>query len=256
MLNLDQRLSEAQAEGLEPNVLRWLAFLGVAAGDVVELQALGVPARYGKPQTRYAHATSSADVLRLLSEAERWPSPASGLYMIANRCDPRVAARSEPNKWHVAQQGHSTSDRDILARRVLPIDLDVERPSGISATDAEVALAFEVAHAVVERLVPVVGLEALAVGHSGNGVQILVSLDAIPEEPEVLADVKAILAALAALHATDAIKVDCSLCDAKRILPAWGTMKRKGAHTDVRPHRRTGLIRLAEAVQTEGQAAA
>lgn len=248
--NLESRLAAAQAEGLAPNVHRWLAFLGVQPGDVIELQALGIPAKYGAAQTKYAHARSSDDVLRLLADAERWTPHATGVYMIANRCDPRIVARSEPNRWHVAGKGTSTSDRDILERRVLPIDLDVERPSGISATNEEVARAFDVARAVLARLEPAVGAGALAVGHSGNGVQILVALDGLAEGTEVHGAVKSILASLSALHGTDAIKVDCSLSDAKRILPAWGTMKRKGAGGGERPHRRTALVALGAAEQT------
>lgn len=248
-MTLIERIAAAQAEGLASNVQRWLDFLGVVPGDIVEVQALGIVTRTRRGDSRYAHATSSAHALRLLVEAERWN--ASGLYMIANRCDPRVAARSTPNEWHVAQQGTGTSDRDILARRTLPIDLDVSRPSGISATDAEVAQAFEVADAVLERIAAIVDPRAIGVGHSGNGIQLHVALASIPEDDDVHRAVKGILAALDILHSTAAIKVDRSLSDPKRILPAWGTTKRKGAHTDERPHRTTAIVCAREPVRLD-----
>jgi hypothetical protein len=47
----------------------------------------------------------------------------------------------------------STSDRDIIRRHWLPIDVDPVKPTGISATDCEVASARDVAREVYHWLI-------------------------------------------------------------------------------------------------------
>jgi len=240
---LESALVEACAEGVGPNMRRWLSFIGASPGDVVELQALDVPARRGAPVSLYAHATSSDAVEDLLRRAARWDMSAPGLYQIVNRLDARVAARSTPNEWHRAGRGSGSSDRDVTHRLVLPIDLDVIRPKGTSTSAEEMQRSVVTASAVLERLRGYGIPEAsIAYGHSGNGRWLALGLDAIEETPDVREFVRGILAALDRLHSTDEVKIDASLSDAKRLGPAWGTMKRKGAHTPDRPHRATGIV--------------
>ena len=76
----EDRLAAAQAEGLEPNVQRALAFVDLHGP--VELQALNVRRRPGETFTlaRAAHATTPAEVVALAKEAEGFL--ASGVYVI------------------------------------------------------------------------------------------------------------------------------------------------------------------------------
>ncbi|MFZ8528425.1 hypothetical protein ACO1NJ_13970, partial [Staphylococcus aureus] len=54
---------------------------------------------------------------------------------------------------------------------------------------------------------------------------------------------KELLAALHARFATSSVKIDCAVSDAKRLMPAFGTHKRKGVAGDPeRPHRRTAFV--------------
>jgi len=76
---------------------------------------------------------------------------AKGIYIILNVVNPDLLARAA-NRIRPVKQGESTSDKDILRRRWLKIDLDAERPAGISATDAEHAAAIERAKIVREYL--------------------------------------------------------------------------------------------------------
>jgi P4 family phage/plasmid primase-like protien len=237
---MEQGLSSATDEGLAPNFARWMRFLGVENGDWLELQVLGVRGQYGD-RSHVAHANSPETALSLVEAAERFR--ATGVFCIVNQINPGVASRQQPFKWHAAQKGVSTSNRDIVARRALFIDVDAVRPSGTSATDAEQAAAASVAVRVYERLRGLLGGEdALGYAQSGNGRQVFVALDAIAESEEVAATIKAILAALAKLEGTDRASIDVTVCDAKRLCPAFGTTKRKGAENIAdRPHRRTAF---------------
>ena len=236
----EAELLAACEEGLEPNVRRWLRFADVRSGDVVELQALEVPQERGAPASLFAHASSMGAVVRLLSEP--WTKRSAALYQILNRVDPRIAARDTPNTWHRAKKAASTTDRDIAERVVLPIDLDVERPRGTSASADELGRAVVLADVVYAHLAALVGKDALAFGHSGNGRWIAIALDRLPETKELNGLVRDVLAALAALHDTPPVHVDVACSDAKRLGPAWGTQKRKGQPSDERPHRMTGVV--------------
>ena len=236
----EAELAAACTEGLEPNIVRWLRFADVHAGDVVELQMLDVPTDKGAPASWFAHAKNLGAIVRLLGEP--LTKRANAVYQILNRVDPRIANRDTPNTWHRAKKSASTTDRDIVERVVLPVDLDVERPRGTSASDAELARAVVRAEVVYAHLVALVGKDALAFGHSGNGRWIAIALARLPETKELNGLVRDVLAALAALHDAPPVHVDAACSDAKRLGPAWGTQKRKGSATPETPHRMTGVV--------------
>ncbi len=241
MHRLEEALASAAEEGVMPNFSRWLGFLGVRPGEWIELQVLGEKTRY-RERSLFAHVDSSEVAHALLDLAEHFS--ASGIFCIANVINPAVTTRREPRRWHEALKGTSTTDRDIIARRVLFIDVDALRPSGTSASDDEQAAAAGVALRVHQRLATLLGSEAaLAYAHSGNGRQVFVALDAIAESAEVGSTIKRILAALGKLEGSERAAIDATVCDAKRLCPAFGTMKRKGAENVIeRPHRRTALV--------------
>lgn len=242
MTVLEVALACAVEEGLEPNVLRWLAFHGHREDEPIELQAINIAKGSGYTESRFAHATDADTIVQLLTDADRWDVPA--IYFIANEVDPAVATRAEPGKWHVMPKGESTSDAEIASRRVLYVDVDARRAKGTSATDAEVAKTHEVAERIFARIRDALGTEGpLGLGASGNGRAVLVALDSIAPTVEVKDTIKGILAALGALYGSEDVVIDSSVCDAKRLLPAWGSMKRKGSPGVLaRPHRRTGLV--------------
>ncbi len=245
-VKLEERLAAAVAEGLEANFVRWLTFRGIEHGEWFELQALKIPSRYGK-KNRFAHADSLAAALPLLRQGDSFG--AQGVFIIANRLNPAVATRTTPRAWYDAEKGASTTDRDVTHRCVLFVDVDALRTSGTSATDEEMGHSIGVALAVYARLAELLGGDgALGYGHSGNGRQVFVAIEPTEEPSPLTATVKGILAALAIAFAAPGAEIDRTVADAKRLVPAFGTTKRKGA-PDVadRPHRRTGFV-CAESV--------
>jgi hypothetical protein len=237
---LERRLAEAGHEGVRENLGRWLRFVGATPTEWTELQTLGFRTSHGE-RSRVAHAAGLDEAVRLLDEAERFV--ATGHYVIANQVNEAVATRRDGNRWHDALKGGSTTDRDVVVRRVLFIDVDARRPSGTSATDDEVAKAATVGAAIYERLAQHLGGEGgLGYAHSGNGRQLFVALEPVEEAESVALIIRALLAALHRLHSTPEASIDVSVYDAKRLVPAFGTTKRKGAPgVASRPHRRTAF---------------
>jgi hypothetical protein len=164
--DLRERLDSAADEGLSQNIARFLRFLGHEDGDVIELQALGVPGKYG-PIHQFTHVRSIEDAIGAL-EHEEGRGPV-GSYVLFNAVDPAVATRAASGSWHVAKRGESTTDRDVRARRALYIDVDAERTSGTSATDEEVGHAIAKAAVYRTRVVK-------TVGHPGNGSESMLAV--------------------------------------------------------------------------------
>jgi P4 family phage/plasmid primase-like protien len=243
---LEERLRAAVAEGLEANFTRWLGFVDAAHGEWIELQALKIPTRYGK-KNRFAHADSVASALPLLREGDTFG--AQGVFVIANRVNPAVATRTTPRAWYDAEKGASTTDRDVTHRRVLFVDVDAIRTTGTSATEEEMGCSALLAGAVYERLAELLGGDAaLGYAHSGNGRQVFIAIEPTEEPSPMTATVKGILAALSIAFAAPGAEIDRTVADPKRLVPAFGTTKRKGAPgVQDRPHRQTAFV-CAESV--------
>jgi hypothetical protein len=227
---------------LEDNLHRQLAFLGFGAAlPIIEFQSLAV--KTGRfEHTKAAHATSFDMALALCKEADAWNS--NGVYILHARLHPGVETRySSPGRWFELPKGGGSTNNDVAARLVLALDFDVHRPTGTSASNEELALSIEMATSAWDYLCENLGRDSLAYIHSGNGRQIHVALDSLPNTPESERLLSGILIGFDAKWSTAAVKVDRKLFDAKRILPACGTVKKKGA-PDVaeRPHRRTAIV--------------
>lgn len=236
-----QALYGAAAEGLEPNVRRWARFVGWQPGDVIEAQILKAPIAPGKEANFFAFADSPDMLVDRLAQADT-NAGAPGIYCILNAPSPTMAAERGIGPWQLMTRG--TTDKDIAFRRAVYIDFDVARLPGTSATEEQVLACAEVAAQVYVDLVQVVGgEEPIGVGMSGNGCAILLALDRILETPGLAPIVRDFLVTTKALYETPEIKVDLKVSDAKRLLPAFGTVKRKGPPDDpLRPHRRTSFL--------------
>lgn len=236
------QLEAAAAEGLAPNLTRFLAFLDWTEGEPFELQALNVPdGKWFKNMA--AHGATLATLGRLAAQGDAFK--AVGVYAIFNKIKPAVKDRRGPDAWHVVPEGKGTKDKDIAQRRALYIDLDPERADGvkgISATAAELLAAADRALAARELLARFIPVEAIGAGLSGNGCALFVALAPAPPEGEGERMVKAALVALAGLLDDAAVKVDTSVSEPKRLCFLPGTVKRKGAHSTERPQRRAAFL--------------
>jgi hypothetical protein len=185
-----------------------------------------------------------AEVIRLATT-----TAAKGIYVTLNPCKPTLLARS-PNR--IADRPMElTHDAEILRRRWLLFDLDVVRPSDLSSTDEEHALALALAEHLQQWLIEIgVPGESIVVVDSGNGAHLLVRVD-LPNDPTVDRLVKQCLAAAAAYVASVApvnatgcprLTLDTKVSNASRIVRLPGTLARKGPDSPERPHRRDEVL--------------
>ena len=157
----------------------------------------------------------------------------STFYLTLNPVRPDVHARAANRLKSYAVV--TTANRDILRRAWLLIDVDPARPSGVSSTEAELALAMAVRDAVVAWLTAQ-GWPAPILAMSGNGGHALYAID-LPNDDSTRDLVKACLEAIFARFATPAVSIDRAVYNAARISKLYGTVARKGDPTSDRPHR-------------------
>lgn len=166
---------------------------------------------------------------------------AVGVYIVPNPVEDRCFARSM-NRL-TTNLASTTADEDVLERRWLLVDIDVERPSGLSSTDEEHELALEHAKHVAEAMQSE-GWPAPVRSDSGNGAHLMWRIrlpnDGKGGPSERL--VNGILHELNRRFGTDKLKVDRTCGNAARIWKCPGTMARKGDEYKTMRHREAALL--------------
>lgn len=135
-------------------------------------------------------------------------------YWTCNPASDALLARQPKNKIAIASD--TTSDNNITRRLWLPIDIDPLRPSGVSATKAEKALAYAVTQNLFEKLQDVgVPADSMVGGTSGNGYHILIRID-LPNDTDSRDLIKKCLAAMQGMVGTGKVEVDPKVFNAAR----------------------------------------
>lgn len=135
-----------------------------------------------------------------------------------------------------------TKDNETLCDSWFFLDIDAERLSGISSTDAELHAAIETGIAVRDWLIASgVPAAAMLTAKSGNGAYVLIRLPDYKITPERATIKAALLKYLADLFDTGLIKIDQSVKNEARLIGALGTFKVKGENIPERPHRRSSI---------------
>lgn len=139
----------------------------------------------------------------------------------------------------------TTTDKDIPRLMRLLIDLDAIRPSGISASDEEHALALLMSETIKEYLTSK-GWPEPVHSDSGNGRHLIYAID-LENTQENVDLLKGVLKALDALFSNERVKVDTTTYNPARVAKLPGTMARKGDNMPgFRPHRRSCVIESPE----------
>lgn len=215
---------------------RFLALLA-RPGDVFELRALSK--RNGKQQITAGFFDDMAALARAAVERS---GRDDGIYITLNPVHPGLLSRLPANRVHQVGNGESTSDRDIVVRRHLLIDVDPVRPAGISSDDAEHVASIDLAIRMRDELA-VLGWPEPILADSGNGAHLVYAID-LPRDDGKL--VERVLAQLSKRYSTPELKVDEKVFNPARISKIYGTLTRKGESTAARPHR-IAAIRSAPA---------
>jgi hypothetical protein len=228
------KVSDANAIDLLVRMHAWL----FAPDQVVELRALKVANGNYRPYTEAGYFDGEHR-RELAAAAWDLSKKAGGVYCTLNPLLPAVLAR-KVNRTDRADDGNLTKDHEVLTRRLLLVDVDPVRPSGISATDAEKSAACEVIRSIRATLRER-GWPEPVLADSGNGFHLFYRID-LPVKDDNL--VQKVLETLAKKFDTDQAKVDKTVHNPSRIVKLPGTRACKGDATTDRPHRRARLLEV------------
>jgi hypothetical protein len=220
---------------------------------LVEVRALHLQGRSNYTAAGYFNdfAGTAAAVLKL--EQQHKPS---GIYFNLNSINPALLARSPDQITHYASC--TTSDRDVIWRRWLLIDVDPARPSGVPSSDDELEAAKIVAQQARDWLMNERGFDEPVEAMSGNGWHLLFQID-MPNDDESTETVKGILNAVAdrfggenTPYGLSRVDVDRSVFNAARITKLYGTLARKGHTIPGRPIRCSYIASVPTAMEMAG----
>jgi hypothetical protein len=221
----------------------WLRIF-FAPGDVVELRALDVERRKDWAQTEngYFDHDHLGDMAQAALDAERY---AVGVYYTINPLLPAILSL-RANRTGKARAGRATSDIHVRRRKWLLVDADpVREVAGIPSTDEEKAAAWKTINRVRDYLAGEDWPDPV-LADSGNGYHLLYPID-LPVQDKDL--VKRCLLGLGAMFDTDRVKIDKTVFNPARITKLYGTLSRKGDHTEERPHRRSRILDIPEGLR-------
>lgn len=162
-----------------------------------------------------------------------------GTYFTLNRL--KDDCRTLPQYGRIMRVYRTISDADIAHRDWILVDFDPVRPAGVSSTDDEKFLAYDVMRKVFHRCLPVNVEEFIIpcptlIADSGNGYHLLWKFDA-PNCERATREINQFLHDLHDRFSTDKVDIDTSVGNASRICKLYGTMACKGENAVLRPHR-------------------
>lgn len=201
--------------------------------DVVELRAF--PKGRKRTDAGYfdgAHWGELADYATCMSAS------GDAVYITLNPVDPQLLSRYANRIQSFAKS--TTTDKQVLRRRWLLIDLDPVRPSDTSATAAQLGAAANKAREVHSFLASS-GWPEPVTALSGNGYHLLYAID-LPNDSDSAALVKGVLLALGERFDDAQTKVDRTVFNPARICKLYGTVANKGDHMSTAPWRLSCLM--------------
>ena len=165
------------------------------------------------------------------------------LYFSLNNINTACYSREQCDKLVSSSYGHkinTTSDSDILDYEWILIDLDTERPTGISSSNTELERSHQKAANVYQTLKEY-GFSEPVTALSGNGYHLLYKVN-FKNNSENVQLVKDFLGTLNRLYSDNTVKVDISVFNPARICKLYGSIAAKGTPTAERPHRQAKIL--------------
>jgi hypothetical protein len=218
----------------------------VKLGEVVEvriLKALGKSEAWGN---EYARGTVSGyfddfeAFCRAVKEADK--ALHGGIYFTLQGIDSRLIARSFNR---LKPSDLMTSDNNVRFYRWLPVDLDPERPAGISSSDRELKAALELRDIVAEWIIKEMSFPQPIRAMSGNGGHLLFRLPDLPVNDENKQFIKGTLEGLSERFSSDKVSLDRTSFNPARIWKLYGTAARKGDEVPAGPDREARPYRVS-----------
>ena len=206
----------------------------IPEGSVIEVRILG---------TNLGTLSGYFNDPRKLVEAISPHDGKHNIFFTINGVNPVLIARSANRLTPYAKQ--TTADSDIVGRRWLLIDIDPQRPTGVSASQNEKDAARVLTDEVMKFLCQDCGWSQPVLADSGNGMHLLFPVN-LPNDSSSRDLFRNVLQALDFLFSNDRAKIDLTTFNAARITKLYGTMAVKGDHTADRPHRRSSILSFPE----------
>lgn len=189
----------------------------------------------------FNNPSKMADAVKILDQNPQ----IKGIYLTLNTMNPALLARRENRIiMRLSKKDASTADQDIIRRIWLPIDIDPNRPSGVSSSEEEHTAALQKADEIAAYLSSIGWPEPIR-ADSGNGAHLLYRID-LPNDENSRDIVRNCLQNLHLRFSDSQCTVDKGNYNAARIWKLYGTMSRKGDNTKDRPHRRADLLTVPE----------
>jgi len=204
---------------------------------VIEVRILGVP--YKSPISGYYDANSYE---KLAKDVLEYDGKAESVYITLNPVTPALLGRA--NNKLVEKAKVTTSDNNVIKRTLLLIDVDPERPSGISSSDEEKKKTKVVVEKIYKDLKSR-GVPEPIVVDSGNGFHLLYDID-LENNDETTKLIEKFLIAIDLMFSTEEVKIDLKVFNPARITKLYGSKSRKGEDTKDRPHRYSKIIYVPE----------
>jgi hypothetical protein len=230
-------------------------FIKPNTGEICEIRALGC-SRTSRYWDGYAKGTvhgyfdSHQQFCECLANLNKAADHHSGIniYMNLQVINPSLINRA-CNRLVAAKA--ATTDKDVIAYRWLPVDLDPVRVAEISSSDEELDRARQLSEKISSALAGKWPSPIKAV--SGNGYHLLYPLSDLPAQDKKNQQyVKGILEQLSAKFSNDYVKVDTALYNPARIIKLYGTKACKGDSVPPgpnrvgRPHRKSFIYCLGD----------
>jgi hypothetical protein len=168
------------------------------------------------------------------------------VYVTLNEINPDLLARAANRLLEYPKA--TTSDRDVVRLRWLPLDFDPVRPSNVSSS-AEEKRAAKLRAQEVRQFLRGEGWPDPVVGDSGNGYHLLYGID-LPNTQESRDLIKGVLDSLAFRFDDEQVKVDTGVHNPARIWKLYGTVARKGDSVASRPQRCSRVVKVPSQMET------
>lgn len=200
-------------------------------GELFEVRI--IPANKKKPSVGYFR-----DAETLIRELNKQQLKGTNVYITLQAIKEACYSREQRDCFVVGAS--TTSDNDVEGYNWLMIDLDPERPSGVSSSDEELKEAKDLGNRIYKYL-KALGFEKPLLGYSGNGVHLLyrVSIKNTKDRTNLI---QKCLKALNLLFGNEKVKVDCANFNPSRVCKLYGTLAQKGKSTEERPHRMSRIL--------------
>jgi replicative DNA helicase len=229
-----------------PQMTTWLRMF-IARGQVVELRALDVVTPYYRRPHVVAGFFDFEHLEEIVQHALKLSENAKGSYFTLNPLNPDLLSRRH-NRIGDAQN-EMACDKDVLKYRWILLDVDPQRISGVSATNAEKARAWE-RILDIRRYLHEQRWPDSILADSGNGYHLLYPVDLPARDSDL---VKRVLNALGERFDDESVKIDRSVFNLSRITKVYGTKSRKGDDSPERPHRWTSILDVPKQFQAVPQ---